>query len=267
MTLAVSLADHVYIRECADYQAVAMTIVLFLIGTIAMFIRSSPKASGSFVWGTFINLTGWPDGVCFFNALLTTSFIFAGLDAALHMAEEAPNPRTSVPVASVSAIGIGFVTAFIYAVAMLYSIADYEQFLQITGYLPFELTRMALRSDWAAAALQLAGTVMTFFILNAVFATASRMTWALARDNALVFSKQLGNVHDRLKVPVSSILTVWAILSLCGLLILASELGRSPLPIDDPRLIMLCSLQCARSVMRHASATLFRHASCTDRIS
>jgi choline transport protein len=112
---------------------VAMTIILFLVSTIAIFVRSSPKASSEFVWGTFVNSTGWPDGVCFLSALLTTSFIFAGLDAALHMAEEAPNPRTAVPIASVSAVGIGFVTAFIYGIAVLYSISDFEKILGITG--------------------------------------------------------------------------------------------------------------------------------------
>lgn len=101
---------------------------------ISYFVRSSPKASNEFVWGTFINLTGWPDGVCFLASLLTTSFIFAGLDAALHMAEDAPNPRSSVPIASVSAVGIGFVTAFIYAIAVLYAISDFEQFLAIDGF-------------------------------------------------------------------------------------------------------------------------------------
>jgi choline transport protein len=141
------------------------------------------------------------------------------------MAEEAPNPRTSVPIASVSAIGIGFITAFIYAIAILYSIPSFEEILGVTGYLPFELTRIALRSDAGAVGVQVTGTIMTFFILNAVFATASRMTWALARDNALLFSKPLGHVHRSLEVPVSSILTVWVILSLCGLLILATEVA------------------------------------------
>jgi choline transport protein len=84
---------------------------------------------------------------------------------------------------------------------------------------------MALRSDAGAVGIQLTGVIMTFFILNAVFATASRMTWALARDNALLFSEPLGHVHRSLEVPVSSILTVWAILSLCGLLILATEVA------------------------------------------
>lgn len=110
-----------------------MTIILFIVTTVAIFVRSAPKASHRFVWGTFVNSTGWSDGVCFFGALLTTCFIFAGLDAALHMAEEAPDPRSSVPIASVSAIGIGFVTAFVFAIALLYSIADFDQILAIKG--------------------------------------------------------------------------------------------------------------------------------------
>ncbi|KAF1812576.1 amino acid transporter [Eremomyces bilateralis CBS 781.70] len=201
----------------------ATTIIMFIISTLGLFIRSSPKASHTFVWTTFSNSTGWPDGVCFLTALLTTSFIFAGLDAALHMAEEAPNPRTSVPLAGVSAIGIGFITAFTFGIAILYSISDFDEVLAIEGYLPFEINRVGLRSDAGAVGLLIAGVIMTFFVLNAVIQTASRITWALARDNALVFSGLFRQIHPTLEVPVSSILVVWGVLAACGLLILASD--------------------------------------------
>jgi choline transport protein len=95
--------------------------------------RSSPKADNEFVWNTFINDTEWNNGVCFFNGLLTTCFIYAGLDASLHLAEEAPNPRRAVPRASVLAVGIGFITAFLFTISLLYSISDFETILAING--------------------------------------------------------------------------------------------------------------------------------------
>jgi len=93
--------------------------------------------------------------------------------------------------------------------------------------LPFELARIALRSDAGAVAMTIAGIVMAWFILNAVFATAARMVWALARDNALIFSGSLGHINSSLDTPVASTLTVWTVLSLCGVLIVASETGQS----------------------------------------
>ncbi|KAF2098757.1 amino acid transporter [Rhizodiscina lignyota] len=199
-----------------------LTLTLFVATTLTFVIRSSPKANNDFVWATFTNFTGWPDGVCFLTSLLTTCFIFAGLDASLHMAEEAPNPRVSVPRASVTAIGIGFVTAFAYGIVLLYSIPDFESIVAIEGYLPLEISRQGMRSDLAAAITQAAGVVMTFFVMNAVLETASRITWALARDNALIFPGTFSSIHSTLGVPIWSIILDWAILSLLGLVFLAS---------------------------------------------
>lgn len=111
----------------------ALTVTLFLTIMITVLARSTPKASSTFVWATFINYTGWPDGVCFFTSLLTTCFCYGGLDASLHLAEEAPNPRVSVPRASVSAIVIGFCTAVPFAISLLYSISDFEAVVAIQG--------------------------------------------------------------------------------------------------------------------------------------
>ena len=90
--------------------------------TFVTLLASPPKASHQFIWNTFINQTGYNDSVCFFGGLLPTCFMYAGLDAALHLAEEAPDPRRSVPRASILAVCIGFVTAFLFTIALLYSI-------------------------------------------------------------------------------------------------------------------------------------------------
>lgn len=66
---------------------------------------------------------------------------------------------------------------------------------------------------------------MTFFIFNAVLQTASRLTWALAKDNALVFSSTIQKVHPGLGVPVGSILFNSAAMALCGCIFLASSTG------------------------------------------
>ncbi|KAL6693531.1 amino acid transporter [Trichoderma pleuroticola] len=200
-----------------------LCISVFFGSFVAILIRSSPKAPSHFVWTTFINQTGWPDGVCFIASLLTTCFIYSGLDASLHLADEVPNPRIAVPRACLGAIIIGFLTAFAYLIAMLYSIVDLDSIRKFDGFLPFELNRQALRSDSGAVAILILSIVMTFFILNAVLQTASRLTWALAKDNALMFSGILQKLHPGLGVPVSSLLLNAASLALCGCIYLASS--------------------------------------------
>lgn len=106
---------------------------MFVVVMITVLVRSSPKATSHFVWAEFINFTGWPDGLCFLSSLLTTCFIYGGLDGALHLAEEAPNPRVAVPKAAVNAVVIGFATAFAFTIALLYSISDFEAVIEIQG--------------------------------------------------------------------------------------------------------------------------------------
>lgn len=129
----VSLSPIVQAWTLTSIFTVAFTIILFLATFITLLARSSPKATSDFVWKTFINETGWSDGVCFLNGLLTTCFIYAGLDASLHLAEEAPNPRKAVPRAAVLAVGVGFITAFLFSIALLYSISDFKSILAIEG--------------------------------------------------------------------------------------------------------------------------------------
>ncbi|EHK50820.1 hypothetical protein TRIATDRAFT_54405 [Trichoderma atroviride IMI 206040] len=200
-----------------------LCISVFFGSFLAILILSSPKASSQFVWTTFINQTGWPDGVCFITSLLTPCFIYSGLDAALHLAEEVPNPRVAVPQACLSAVGIGFLTSFAYLIAVLYTIVDLDSIRAFDGFLPFELSRQSLRSDAGAVAVLILSIGMTFFILNAVLQTASRLIWALAKDNALMFSNVIQKVHPRLDVPISSLIFNTASMALCGCIYLASS--------------------------------------------
>lgn len=81
------------------------------------------------MWETWINSSGWPDGVCFLVGLVNPAFMYAGLDAALHLAEECTRPERTVPKAVMSSVVIGFVTAFSIAIALLYSLSDFDAVL------------------------------------------------------------------------------------------------------------------------------------------
>ena len=67
----------------------------------------------------------------FLTGLITPSYMYAGLDAALHLAEETRRPEKVVPLALVSTIGIGFLTAFVFSISMSYTITDLESLLDL----------------------------------------------------------------------------------------------------------------------------------------
>lgn len=78
---------------------------------------------------------------------------------------------------------------------------------------------------------------IAFFVLNAVLQTASRLTWAFARDNAIIFSGALSKVHPTLDVPLNAIILDAALIAVCGCIFLASSTGESNSP---QQLMILC---------------------------
>ena len=110
---------------------VALTLATFLI-TVVVCLTLSTKKSSSYVWTQLQNSTGWSDGVCFLTGLATPCFMYAGIDASLHLAEECTNPKKTVPQALFSTVVIGFVTALVFSIAMCYSIVDLDAMLDTT---------------------------------------------------------------------------------------------------------------------------------------
>lgn len=127
-----------------------------------------------------------------------------------------------------------------------------------------------MRSLTAATTLTSVGVVIAWFVLNAVLQTSSRITWSLARDNALTFSKHLVKVHPKLEVPIYSLLLNYAILVICGCIFLASRTGKCPSGLILSLLLSLLSLeadkngnnsiQCYPELLRGAATNLFCHA-------
>lgn len=73
-------------------------------------LATSEKTSARFVFTTFQNETGWPDGVSWILGLLQSALSLIAFDVVLHMAEEMPNPKRDCPRALVYSIAVGGVT-------------------------------------------------------------------------------------------------------------------------------------------------------------
>ncbi|KIW63200.1 hypothetical protein PV04_10065 [Phialophora macrospora] len=201
----------------------ALTLSLFLFSFVTLLVRSSPKAPSKFVWATFINYTGWPDGVCFIIGLSTSCFMYIGLDASMHIAEECNEPRRTVPWAMITAVLIGCTTAFAYTIAQLYALTDIEAIMTTTEYVPWVVVRQGFRSTALAAVFTIIGVIMTMFILNAVHETSSRLAWSFARDNGLLFSNKISRIHPTLQVPVYALFLTYGMVVVCGCVFVASN--------------------------------------------
>ncbi|EUC49664.1 hypothetical protein COCMIDRAFT_83979 [Bipolaris oryzae ATCC 44560] len=182
----------------------ALSLAAFIAATVTSLARAPHFQSSKAVWVTFVDLSGWDNkGLVFFIGLLTPGYMYAGIDGAIHLAEEARNARAAVPKALVSIWGIGFVTSFIVAVASMYAVQDFTAVATTkTGFPIFELWRQAMNSEAAATAFLVFTHAAGYMAVAGCQQTASRLTWSFARDSGLIASSKISQIDERWQVPI-----------------------------------------------------------------
>lgn len=115
-------------RVVPHTQTLGMFFVIVggLVTIIVVAAMPARHASSAFVWRSFDenNVTGWPGGVAFLCGVLNGAFTIGTPDAITHMAEELPRPRRDLPRAIGLQIGLGFLYAFVFAIAIMYAVTD-----------------------------------------------------------------------------------------------------------------------------------------------
>ncbi|KAG9502174.1 hypothetical protein J7337_004999 [Fusarium musae] len=213
-----------WIHDCAFI----LTLSTFFVTCITCLSRSE-KQSSEWVWTTFETTTGWNDGVAFMTSLVTPCYMYGGLDAALHLAEETMNASQTVPRALMATIGIGFLTAFTFAVSMAYCISDMEDLLTATMPI-FQLWRTATRSDAAGVTFLVSLTIIVIFVLIAIQQTTSRLIWAFARDHGLYLSHHLSQLSPKLRDIPSNALILNTVLVFFSALLIYQKRSSTFLP-------------------------------------
>lgn len=112
---------------------VVFSLTSFVVIFVTCLSRTPSYRTSEFVWTNFVNNSGWSsDAVVFLTGMANPNFIFAGIDGAVHLAEEVTDAAKTVPRALFSTITIGFITAFVFGIAMLYSTVDFETVIEAT---------------------------------------------------------------------------------------------------------------------------------------
>ncbi|KAF2666826.1 choline transport protein [Microthyrium microscopicum] len=179
--------------------------------TTIIVLAAMPKqhASTATVFRDWENGTGWPSGVAFLTGCLNGAFTIGTPDAITHLAEELPNPARDLPKAIFIQIGLGGITAFLFAVAVLYGINDFSAVQSSNGAFPLaEAYNQATGSAGATFGLLFIIFLSLLICLVGTFLTLSRIWWALARDNATPFSSFFSKVNTRLSCPVPALILI-----------------------------------------------------------
>ncbi|KAM0303998.1 hypothetical protein ACHAPM_003576 [Fusarium culmorum] len=176
-----------------------------------------------FVFGSWINQTGWSDGVVWFLGLVQAAYGLTAYDSVIHMVEEIPAPRRNGPRTMVMAIVMGAISGFIFLVAVLFCIQDLDTTLDPPSGFPFiEVVQNIVGLKGAAALIAL-------FIFNgfgqgiSIVTSSSRLTWSFARDGGLPFGDYFSYVDPYWEVPARSLILQGVVINLVGLLYLFSS--------------------------------------------
>ncbi|EXJ93573.1 hypothetical protein A1O1_01965 [Capronia coronata CBS 617.96] len=198
--------------------------VLFFFIVMIAILATSDKASNHEVWGTLINDGGWSsDGVSFCLGFLTPAFALAGVDAVVHMSEEAYDAPLNVPRAMIWSVVINGTAAFAYILTILYAITDTDAVFETpTGYPIIAVFLQATKSQKAATAMMTAVILVFSMNLFGCMASVSRLIWAFSRDRGLPFSGFFSHITAWNKCPTNSVLAIFISVSLLSLINIGS---------------------------------------------
>lgn len=203
-----------------------ISLISFISITITVLICSSGHFNDSkFVFATFYNETGWKNHViAFIVGLINPAWSFSCLDCATHMAFEVEKPERVIPTAIMGTIAIGFVTSFSYVIAMFFSIRDMKSLIASTTGAPIlNIYNQALGNQHGAVFLGCLILFTSFGCVIACHTWQARLCWSFSRDRGLPYSRIWSQVNPYVGVPLNAHLMSCGLISIIGLLYLASS--------------------------------------------
>ncbi|KAJ5895013.1 hypothetical protein N7495_006704 [Penicillium taxi] len=201
---------------------------LHLLGFVAVLVvmwsMTKETSTSETVWKEFTNSGGWSSmGLACLVGQLTPIFSWTGPDAATHMSEEVQNASFVIPWCMVSTALINGALGFVILITLLYKMGPIDDVLNAASGFSF-ISAVNHATDSAAATNGVAAIILVMEVCSAIsiLATASRQTFAFARDNALPFSRALAHINHRTQVPVTAVLVSTIITVLLSLINIGS---------------------------------------------
>src|SRR5579871_5453951 len=205
MTASQALINHRGIRLTSRLTDLSGYLIIVVAGALTVALLTFGIAAVGFHPGrlvTFHNYSGLPPGDnpvwpptenmpwLFALGLLLPAYTLTGFDASAHTAEETLGAAQNVPRGIVRAVWVSGLAGWIMLVALVLAIPDMDEAARAGEQSFFHIVGAILPS-WLQALL-LAGIVAAQYLCGfATLTSASRMTYAFARDGGLPFSQFL----------------------------------------------------------------------------
>lgn len=217
MTLSQALLNHHGIRwttRLTDFSG-WLILAVSTVMTAALLV-ATPHWEWSRLW-TFTNFSGLPEGAPVFPrqeslpwlfclGFLLPAYTLTGFDASAHTSEETLEATRNVPKGIVRSVAVSAGFGWVMIVALLLAMPD----LKGGAAKGFEIVPWILRSALGERVAQalLVGVVTAQYLCGlAALTSASRMTYAFARDDGLPGSAWLKRVDPATQSPSAAVWT------------------------------------------------------------
>ncbi|HVK21556.1 MAG TPA: amino acid permease [Actinokineospora sp.] len=160
----------------------------------------------SFVFGEFVNNTGWSSPVyVFLLGLLLAQYTLTGYDASAHMTEETHDAAVAGPRGIVNSILVSLAAGWVLLIGLTFAIQDYDGALgSATGVPPAQVFIDAAGVTTGKFLLLICIGAQLFCGMAAVTGN-SRMIYAFARDGAIPGSQIWHKINKRTRTPTNSV--------------------------------------------------------------
>ena len=220
LTLSHGLLNHFGIRlttRLTDFSGWLILVVAAILALALLIV--SPHLEWSRLW-TFANYSGLPAGAPVFPrsesvpwlfclGFLLPAYTLTGFDASAHTAEETLQAAANVPRGIVRSVLVSGVFGWVLVVALLLALPDVAAGVAKGGDVVPWVLQVRL-PGWLAKVLLLGIVLAQYLCGLAALTSASRMTFAFARDGGLPAARWLRRIHAGSQTPAVAVWTTSA---------------------------------------------------------
>lgn len=215
-----------FILEKINKLCIYWTIYTVLVMDILLILFASSYHDIKFILTHFnASRSGWPDGIAFLVGLTPGCFVLSGYGMLPSLCDETKTPEKTMPKGMVSAVLISGVTGIIFIIPILSILPELTLLLDRNpDIMPIDLVFKFATQSYLVSFLMvilLIGAVL--FAGIGTLTTASRATYAMARDGALPYRELWSHVDPQRGIPINSLYLCIAISLVLGLLSLLSS--------------------------------------------
>ncbi|MBF9068939.1 amino acid permease [Streptacidiphilus sp. NEAU-YB345] len=183
------------------WHVLGVVVIVAVLGIVP-----SKHESAGFVFGHFVNTTGW--GSSLYVAalgLLLAQYTFTGYDASAHMTEETRDAARTGPRGIIISILVSLVAGWVLLIGITFAIQDYNGEMNTpTHVAPAQIFIDAVGSTGGKLLLLIAIGAQLFCGMSSVTAN-SRMIYAFSRDGALPGSALWHRINPRTRTPTNGV--------------------------------------------------------------